>query len=341
MTDIYSTDVLIGVVEDLKLPGNSVLDTYFSRVQEDDREEIHFDLIDDKRRVAPFVHPNMPGKVVQTTGQKVATFKPAYVKDKRVLDPRQPLKRAAGEQIGGTLSAAQREQLHLAAQLEDMLKMLTRREEVMAVEALSTGKVVVVGDNYPSVTVDFGRDAALSPAALTSTARWGQSAADPLANLRVWSGTVQQKSGVRPRNVLMDPETVEAMLKNADVKARLDQRHVTNVAIAVDQSDGEGLAFIGTIDGYNIWAYSGWFVDPATGTEGTILPQGRVVLASPLVEGVRAYGAIIDPDAGYTATRYHVKSWTEKDPGRRLVMLQSAPLMVPTRVNATLGINVL
>lgn len=340
MTDIYSTDVLIGVVQDLKVPGSAILDRFFPRIQEDDREEIHFDLLDNKRRIAPFVHPNVPGKIVQTTGQKAATFKPAYVKDKRVLDPRQPLKRAVGEQIGGALSTGQREQLHLAQQVEDMLKMLTRREEVMAVEALLTGKVVVAGDEYPSVTVDFGRDAALTPTALASTARWGESAADPLANLRTWSGLVQQKSGVYPRDVIMDATTLAKFLAHADVKARLDQRHTTNVAMAVDASDDEGLAFIGTIDGYRIWSYSGWYVDPATGTEGTILPAGKVIMTSAQVEGVRAYGAIIDPEAGYTATRYHIKSWTEKDPARRLIMLQSAPLVVPTRVNASLGVQV-
>lgn len=340
MTDIYSTDVLMKVVEDLKLPGTSILNRFFPIEQAEESEEIHFDIMANKRRVAPFVHPHVAGRVVDGAGRQTATFKPAYVKDKRPIDPNKPLKRAVGERIGGALSAAEREQVYIVGELEDQLKMLTRREELMAVEALLTGKVVVKGEGYPTVTVDFGRDPALTPTALSSTARWGESAADPLANLRTWAGLTQQKSGVYARDVIMDATTLAKFIANADVKARLDQRHITNVSMAIDSSDEEGLAAIGTIDGFRIWSYSGWYVDPETDTEGTILPAGKVIMSSPLVEGVRAYGAIRDPRANYIATRYYAKSWIDEDPARRFLMMQSAPLMVPTRVNASLGVQV-
>ena len=39
-------------------------------------------------------------KRVESLGYTTKTFKPAYIKDKRVFDPELPLKRAVGERIG-------------------------------------------------------------------------------------------------------------------------------------------------------------------------------------------------------------------------------------------------
>lgn len=340
MPDLFSTDTLIGIVQNLKLPGNSLVRTLFPSVVAEETEEIHFDVDDARRRVAPFVSPLVAGKVIANRGQTVKSFKPAYTKDVRSFAPEGAFKRVMGETIGGgAMSAEQRMEARVAQALQDQLDMLHRRHELMALEALSTGKVTVVGDGYPSQLVDFGRDVALSPTALLTTARWGQSAAAPLTNLRTWASLCQQKSGVYCRDVIMDPETVEAFVGDPKVAAKLDQRHVENVGLNVDQSDDEGLVFIGAINGFRIWGYSGWYVNDAD-AEVTMLPQGRVILTSPRVEGVQAYGAIQDHDA-LVAAEFHVKSWLEPNPSVRFMMMQSAPLMVPTRVNASLGANVL
>jgi hypothetical protein len=59
------------------------------------------------------------------------------------------------------------------------------------------------------------------------------------------------------------------------------------------------------------------------------------------MEGVRAYGAIRDEEAGLQALPYFVKSWIEPDPSVRFIMMQSAPLLVPYRVNACIKVQVL
>lgn len=339
--DLFSTNTMLGIVEDLKVPGNSLLQTFFPRVITEESEEIHFDVDDARRRVAPFVSPLLPGKVVQGRGQVAKTFTPAYVKDKRVFDATRPLKRAMGETVGGgALTPAERVQLLLAQELQDQLNMLRRRLELMALETLSTGKVTVSGDGYPTTVVNFGRDSSLSPSALSGTSRWGQSAQAPLTNLRTWATAAQKKSGVYPRRVILDPDTLEAFLSDTAVKAELDQRYVTNASMAPDQSDQEGLAYIGRVRGFEIYTYSGWYVDPADDTEKTLLASGRVILTSTLVEGIQAFGAIKDHDS-LAAVPYFPKSWTEQDPSVRFLLLQSAPLTVPLRPNASVGVNVL
>ncbi|HHN72503.1 MAG TPA: major capsid protein, partial [Thermopetrobacter sp.] len=81
MADLFSTDVLIRVVRDLKAPPQFLLDRFFPIVQTEESEEIHFDVENRTRRIAPFVSPVVAGKVVASEGFETKTFKPAYIKD--------------------------------------------------------------------------------------------------------------------------------------------------------------------------------------------------------------------------------------------------------------------
>ena len=341
MPNTYSTDVLIGVVAGLPAPNPALLDRYYTQTSQDESEEIHFDLIDSKRRIAPFVHPLVEGKVVEGLGFHTNTFKPAYVKDKRVFDPSKPLKRAVGEQIGGSLSPLQRRDVYLAQSMQDQVEMLARRQEVMASEEIRTGKVTVVGEGYPTALVDFQRDATLSPAALTSTARWGQSAAAITANLKTWSKLVRKKSGRNPNDVIMGEDAFDAFSSDATVKAELDNRRINGSQLDLSGPVEEGLTFHGVFRGKNIWSYSGTYVDPIDDTEKEIWPLGDVALVSVGIEGVRCYGAIRDGKAGFRAMAYFPKMWEKDDPAVEYLMLQSAPLPVPMQPNATLGVTVL
>jgi len=60
-----------------------------------------------------------------------------------------------------------------------------------------------------------------------------------------------------------------------------------------------------------------------------------VLVISPELDGVRCFGAIKDEEAGFQALPYFPKSWLEKDPAVRYLLMQSAPLPVPYRVNAS------
>jgi hypothetical protein len=340
MPTTYSTDALIGVVENLKVAQQWALDRYFRTMSQSDTETINFDLILGKRRVAPFCSPLVAGKVVQALGRQVNTFAPAYIKDKRRINPGEGLKRAVGERIGGSLTAQERLDAYVASQLTDQIDMVNRRMELMAVESLRTGKVTVVGDDYPSVSVDFQRAAALSIAALAGGAKWDQATAKPLKNLSTWSKLVLQNSGAFPSDVIMGLDAWDNFSDSADVKNRLDNRNTLGAQMATGAQPQEGGVYRGTIDGFNIFTYAGWYVDPADDTEKEIFPANEVVLASPLVAGVRAYGAIMEVKE-LKAMPYYPKTWEENDPAVEWLMLQSAPLTVPSRANATAKVAVL
>lgn len=337
--DVFSTNYLMGVVQNLLRPPSFALDKYFARVVQDESEEIHFDVINKSRRIAPVVSPRIAGKVMNQEGRQVSTFRPAYIKDKREFEPSRGFKRAIGERIGGgELTPDQRIQMAINAELTDQLEILTRRLELWSIEVLRTGKCVVAGDGYPSVTVDFGRAASLTIAALTGSNRWDQTGSKPLANLKTWAKAALQKSGVWPGDVLMSPNVFSAFIENATVAARWQAQNVgAHGTLQLGAPLMEGGIYMGSIDGFNIFQYAGWYVAEGGSSETEILPEGEVVMASPLVDGVRAYGAIKDMDS-LKAVPFFAKSYTENDPSVRYLLLQSAPLIVPSRPNATVGI---
>ncbi len=339
MADMFSTDVLIRTVNSMKVAPSFLLDRFFPNIQTEESEEIHFDVQNRTRRIAPFVSPLVEGKVVEAQGFTTNTFKPAYLKQKTPFDPRRPLRRAMGEQIGGSLNPQDRLRMNLALTLQDHIDMINRRLEVMAAEALRLGRVTVSGENYPTRVVDFGRDSGHT-IVKGAAAKWGDSGVKPLDDLQDWAQIVLKTEGAQPVDVVMDVDTWKVFRADATVEKRLDTRRVSDNAMRLDAQISEGGVYMGTVDGFNIWVYSGWYIDDA-GVEQPILPSGTVILSGPQLEGVRAFGAIQDHDAGLVALPYYPKSWVTPDPSQRWIMTQSAPLVVPTRVNACLSASVL
>jgi hypothetical protein len=331
--DIFTTGVLRRVVRELPQPSHFFLNSFFREEQLETTEEIHFDVANGRRRIAPFVSPVVAGKVVTGNGFRTDTFKPAYVKDKRVFKPQGALKRAIGERIGGEISPAQRMQLKLASEMIDQIEMLGRRLELMAVEALRRGKATITGEEYPTVELDFGRHGDLTKA-LTTTARWGESGVEPLDDVEKWAQEVALHSGAAANQLVFDVKAWQLFSASPKVAKLLDRFRGADQLVST--IGGAGAKYMGNIGTYDCWVYSDWYEDPGTKALTPYLPDYTVVMVSVDLEGVRCFGAIQDEEAGIEPMSYFPKSWLEKDPAVRYLLMQSAPLMVPFRPNASL-----
>lgn len=342
MASTYSTDFVMGVLENLTIPKSALLDAFFPTIQTEESEEIHFDVISGAKKLAPFVAPVVAGKIVQEMGFTTKTFKPAYIKPKTVLDPTRPLRRAAGEQIGGgKLSAADRESLILVQEMENHVQMIRNRLEWMAATILKTGAVTVSGDGYQTTAVSFGRNADHT-VTLTSNDLWSSTHADskPLEDLQNWAALIAKNSGGVGQDVIMEPSAWNAFRAHSTVVGKLDYRNITDTQIAIGASKERGLVYRGTIDGFRVWVYQDWY-EADNGTVTPFLAAGSVLMVAGALAGVQAFGAILDPQAGYMAMPYYPKTWYEQDPGRNILMTQSAPLLVPLRPDASVGATVL
>lgn len=167
----FSTQFMLSVLYSLISPSTFLLDKFFTKEQLFETEQIFFDKISKKRRLAPFVSPIVEGQIMESQRREVDSFSPAYLKPKTKVQPNQALKRAVGESVSSPLSAAARIGLAVAIELQDHIDQIKLRLETMAAEILRTGKVTISGEKYQTKVIDFGRDAELT-VTLTGTARW-------------------------------------------------------------------------------------------------------------------------------------------------------------------------
>ena len=188
-------------------------------------EEIRFDSEDlNEYRLAPFVSPNVQGRVMRSKGFNVKSFRPAYTKPKHVVTPDRAIPRRAGERIGGTLSLQQRFDATVADNLRRERLMIENRWDWMACRATVDASVIVVGEDYPSQTVDFQRDPSLT-ITLAGAAKWDQTTATPMKDIqqgrvqsfRLSKAPVQQLVfGLDAWNAFVDPShtDVQRLLDN-------------------------------------------------------------------------------------------------------------------------------
>lgn len=345
--DTYTTYQLLDVVR-LQKSIPSFWLQFFPQVLLSQTEEIALDKISDNyKRLAPFVAPNVQGRVMKKSGYTTVSFAPAYVKPKDIVDPSLDLTRQAGEDfITGSLSLEQRRNLVVIYLLNRQRIMIDNRCEWMAAQAIITGKVVVSSEDYPAVTVDFRRDAALT-VTLSGGAAWDQGTATPAANIMTARRNIKDKSGAVVKRVIYGENAwtnfyakeiagKEALLQNNNQRG-------SETSVSFLRDGFEGVEYLGRYAGSNgagweCYVYSAKYEDD-TGTLQDMMNTNQVVLVADDVKGVQAFGAIRDKKAGFKSLKYFPKNWEVEDPSVEYLMTQSAPLMIPKQPNATASIQ--
>jgi hypothetical protein len=333
--NMYDTVTLLAVITQLIKFDPFLLNLFFPNVVEFNTREIALDKIAKNLKLAPFVSPMVAGKARTSDGYKTTAFIPAYLKPKAVVDPSRVLRRVAGEQLGGALSNESRRDMIIADILMENALMIAGRLEWMAAQALLTGKVIVSGEDYPTQEVDFGRTGTLTKT-LTGSARWGQSGVKPLDDIETWAAQLEAPV----TDIVMDGKAWTKFRKDDDVKAALDTRRGSRTELETAPDPGRNYSYKGKLGSdIDVWVYNGVYTDDAGATQ-KFMPDNRVIMGSPALEGHRAFGAILSPSAGYQAMESFPRHFISQDPEVEYVETQSAPLIIPGRPNASIAINV-
>lgn len=346
--NLYDLTTMLEVLRTQKTTTSFFLDNFFKKTINFDTEDIMFDKVfTDDRKLAPFVVPNVQGRVLGITGYSSKSFKPAYVKPKHVVDPNMVLPRQAGENLAtGSLSPEQRYNA-VKAEIIRMHKVIMKnRNEWLAAQALQYGQVTIKGEDYPSTLVDFRRDASLT-ATLVGTARWSQNTGDPLANLKTMKRNVNDKSGAVVTKHIFGADAWDKLTFRVSLKDLMDTRYGGSETRVTLMSDGlEGVEYMGVIQGLNgqgrveAWVDTRKYIDPETNAEAFYMNQNGVLGITEAVDGIQCFGAIKDFEAGFKPLAYFMKNWLNKDPSVEYILSQSAPLMVPKQPDATFYIDV-
>lgn len=351
MPEIWETTDLMEVSysDDAAPPDGFWRDRFFSRPFYSEAQEIMFDDLPNRdRRLAPFVAPNVQGRVMRSRGSSMTSFKPAYVKPKHVVDPSKAIPRMRGEQLssllaggggGSPMTLDERFDAHVSANVVTERELIERRIDWMACQSAVYGGVTIVGEDYPEVYVDWKRDASMT---LTPGAglTWDDEDSRPLQDLQQIRVNGFNLSRSPLRNVIMDPDAWAAFSVHETTQKLLDKMKGGSESNfnTTGLTDGNPVEYMGYVSGpdgagrMDLWTYSNEYEDEE-GNMHRYMGSGHVCVIGGNLGGVTAFGAIMDKRAGLQALPIFPKSWESEDPSAVYTMSQSAPITVPTNPN--------
>lgn len=305
-------------------------DRYFSNKKTFNTATVDIDIKGPgKRSLAPFVNPRIGGTLDLRNGFKTSTYRPAFVAPYRVCTAEDAMQRLPGEQLYSGRSPNERAAAILAQDLNEMDKEITRTEEVMCAQALTTGKILIKGEGVDEY-LDFWKDlsSAEKPAGTVSTL-WTAAGADPLSDLRTACRNIAQKSGLTPVEMIAGSKAIDALLKSL----KGDNTALNSRRIDLGQIDPreleDGVSYVGALrlPNLDIFTYDEYYYDVATGKEKPMIPEDSVLIACRGVKTTRAYGLV---DIINEANNTHqfvegdrvASSWLQRsNPAGRIVQL--------------------
>lgn len=339
--ELIETHDLIATVERMPPITSYWLDHCFGGVHLSTSEFIDFDIVDRQRRLAPFVAPTVQGQPMIQQGYSTRKFKPAYIKPKDTYNPTRVLQRRAGEPITGTLSPQQRRDAIVADILNEHRTGIHRTWEWMACRAIVDGAVTIKGENYPEVTLSFGRNA-LNTKVLSGTALWTDTDnSNPLDDIETWNQEMFDRCGYGLDRITFTPKAWKAFVNHPKTKEMLETRRGSENAIETGPGKAAPYQYRGQLKSMavDLYVYNDKYEDNQ-GVSQSFVADGKIVLTSNAVDGVRAYGAIMDDEANFASVPIFSKMFRVPDPSGVFVMSQSAPLMIPKRPDATMTVTV-
>lgn len=341
MSELYETHELVGLLEVQKPFIPFFKDYFFSTTILSDKQYISLDEVVEDETIAAFVSPMVAGVPDTKKGGIIKSFKPAYVKPTDSVEPTDMLTRQPGEQINGDLTPEDRWDDAVAKNLTKQDKKIGKREEVMCVELLVSGKVIVVGDDYPEQEVNYMRDAALD-ITLAGTDKWDNAASSPSDTIEDVAMIVLEKSGAAVTDIIFTPTVWRKLRKNKEFVDQLDVRRGVSEMPSITPKKPAKVQYKGRWGDYDLWVYSNSYKDkdgnvitPFSGNKMLMVARGDDGLG-----GRMAYGAIMDKRAGLKAMARFPKMWDVEDPSSTVVQTQSAPLPLPININATAIVEV-
>lgn len=345
---IYEPRTMGRIVEKLPPVRTFFRDTFFRREETFNTESVDVDFVKGTRKVAPFVHRIIGGKTVPNTGYETKTYKPPLVAPDKITTVDDLLKRRPGESLVSGRNPAERAVLKMSDDFRELRDMISRREELMCVQSIFTGKIPIIGEGLNEV-IDFGftNTEVISAA----TKKWSNAGSDPIGDLKRWHKQVQKTGFTNCNACVMADDVATVFVGHEKVQKVLDVRNY-NLAVIQPRQLPNGVTYVGTIHelGMDIYTYNEWYLDdwtdPETPEEKPLVPNGMLAMLSTNANYSMYYGAITLIDEGTkefktVEGKYVPDTWVKRKPARRFLQLQSAPLSVPHDVDSWFTAKVL
>ena len=341
------TAVLLAAYKQQKAPNTFLQSRYFPDGQVFTTSQVLVEYKDGNQKLAPFVSPEVGGKVVRRDGYEANAYKPAFIAPKRALTIDNLTQKGFGEALYGELTPAERAVKITADDLTEMDEMIVRRHEQMCAQVLQENALTMnhYGDDNKLVDVKkieyFNGE---NEAVYTTSAKWNADNADIIGDIAAIALELA-KRGLPAVDVILGTEAADAFLNNEKVIKLLDTRNL-NIGVVDPTENFPEAVFLGQI---NCKGYKLNFIQYAATYEaedGTIKPyiDPKVAIVTAPACGVTNYGAITQINYGETEfttiAEKRVPLYGVKDQVREIA-LRTAPLVQPKHKNAFIKATVL
>lgn len=343
--DMFNTRTMMGAFKEGNLTTKTFLrDRYFKNVKTFDTARIDFDIVGKgNRKMAPFVHPKVGGKVMDREGFTTNSYEAPEISPMRVTTAEDMLKRLPGETIYGDKSPQQRAAEQLGEDLAWLDEKITRREEWMCATALFNGLIEVKGDGYNGEVISFWPSEAKDKPYTELSTKWTDSnvkAEQIMKDLRDARRSMIKNSGITPTEIVCGTAVIDVLVEKLAAAGALDNRRVDLGQINPQQLPN-GVTYWGYLkdSALDIYSYDEWYVNDA-GEEKPMVPADSILMASPNAQTTMAYGVVslLDEKANtmnfYVGKRVPDSYISRKNPSGRVVQIKSRPLPVVNQTQA-------
>jgi len=346
--DILSWSTLTPAVNEMKAPNAFLKNMLFSRDITVDTRNIELSFLNRGRQIAPFVERNGAAIMTEGRNESFRVITPPHIRVKRPMTPSELLeKRRPGSVIfpgAGGIQKAMRE--YMASELAMLADDITNSEEYLCAMALQGAVSYSVADQA-SFTITFPRDAAHSYA-LAGGDLWTAATASFRKDFLDAAQLVNDAVSLNVTDVILGSEAADAFLADApgELSSLLDIRRMSTGTVDLTQQIAEsGALFLGTyVHGIRVWRY-GRQVDVNGVATDLIRPKyAEFVARTPAAQFVTYYGAIEDMKAigagKVLQSKRFSKSWEQEDPSARMLLVESNPMPVMRRPDASVSVQV-
>jgi hypothetical protein len=341
------TAVLLAAYKEQKAPNTFLQSRYFPDGTVFTTAQVLVEYKDGNQKLAPFVSPEIGGKVVRRNGYEANAYKPAFIAPKRALTIDNLTEKGFGEALYGELTPEERAVKITADDLTEMDEMIVRRHEQMCAQVLQENALTMnhYGDDNKLIeTKKIEYFNGVNEAIYTTSVKWDTADADIIGEVAAIAKLLT-KRGLPATDVILGSEAADAFLNNEKIQKLLDNRNYNIGAVDPTENFPEA-TFLGVINckgrKMNFIQYDATY-EAEDGKDTPYINPKDIIVTAPGC-GVTNYGAITQINYGESMPRTHAEKrvplYAIKDQVRE-VALRTAPLVQPRHKNAFIKATVL
>lgn len=270
-----------------------------------------YDIISRRRNIARPNTPNSPAFIVDQNGVGKMRGGFLYTREKKVFEPTTIRWLRAPGQINAPAAEAAvlREMTELNARID-------RFHEFLTWKMLAVGSFDLTDLGHP-VSIDYGIDASHTP---TSATFWNTPTANIITDLQDWKRIISRDSDARLTSLIGNSITIDTYYRHQQIQEGLSDAQKGAFALDGKVPRSQGIQFQeydrGYVDDFTV---------PSTPVFVTYIPDG--FWAGQATGGPQSFvfwdGPAADDEAPIGHTGKFSKTWKEKDPSARQILIES------------------